>query len=240
MTCGVVALSLLSGQLQKAVTDFFYPRRCLGCGKVGSFLCVDCMKSLPRILPPFCQMCGKPEVAGGFCAGCWSDHCVIDSIRSPFRFDGVMRQAIHALKYSNLRAISSDLSRLMYHYFQTNNILCDIFVPVPLHPRRLRQRGYNQSALLAKGLSKLARLPVEEDSLRRDKDSIPQTRTTTVEERRNNVSDAFSCRDEKLRGTRVLLIDDVCTSGATLEACAVTLKLAGVESVCGLTLTREV
>jgi len=236
----VVALALLSGHLQDALIDFFYPRHCVGCGRTGSFLCVDCAKSLPRILPPACQKCGKPDVSGSFCPACWSAQLMVDFILSPFRFEGVIRKAIHSFKYGNLRAISTDLSRLMYDYFQASGLLCDVVVPVPLHPRRLRQRGYNQSALLAREFSRLSWLKVEEDCLKRCKDSAPQTKTATVEERKTNTSDAFVCKNEKLRAKRVLLIDDVCTSGATLDACAVALKVKGVESVCGLTLAREV
>jgi ComF family protein len=236
----VVALSLFSGQLQKVVIDFFYPRYCVGCGKLGSFLCMDCTKTLPRISSPTCQKCGKPETTGTYCAACWGTQLTIDSIRSPFRFEGAIRKAIHAFKYSNLRAICTDLSNLMHDYFQDSDLCCDVVVPVPLHLRRLRNRGYNQSALLARGLSRLAGLKVIENCLYRHKDSVPQTRTATVEERKTNTNDAFVCRIEELAAKRVLLIDDVCTSGATLEACAVALKEKGVESICGLTLAREV
>lgn len=231
---------LFSGQLQKAAIDFFYPRYCVGCGKIGSFLCVDCTKTLPRILPPACQKCGKPETTGIYCAVCWGNQLTIDSIRSPFRFEGVIRKAIHAFKYDNLRAICTDLALLMYDYFQDSDLSCDVIVPVPLHPHRMRYRGYNQSALLARELSRLARLKVADNWLRRNKDSMPQARTATVEERKANTIDAFVCQNEKNVDKRVLLIDDVCTSGATLEACAVALKADGVELVYGLTLAREV
>lgn len=115
----------------------------------------------------------------------------------------------------------------------------DILVPVPLHARRLRERGYNQSSLLAKGLAKLTGFPVVEYALFRSRDSLPQARTTNVEDRRRNVAGVFACRG-MLKGSHVLLIDDVCTSGATLEACAVALKAASAVSVWGLTLAREI
>jgi ComF family protein len=128
----------------------------------------------------------------------------------------------------------------MANYLQDNPVHGEVLVPVPLHLRRLRERGYNQSSLLAGELGKLIALPVIDDSLCRLKDSLPQARTTTVEERRRNVANAFACRDEKLSGRSVILIDDVCTSGATLESCAVALKAAGAVSVWGLTLAREI
>jgi ComF family protein len=150
-----------------------------------------------------------------------------------------MRQAIHELKYHNLRAICSSLAEFLAAYLQVNPVPGEVLVPVPLYPRRLRERGYNQSSLLARELGRLTALPVVEDSLYRSKDGLPQAKTATAEDRRRNVTDAFSCRDGKLSGKHVLLVDDVCTSGATLEACAVALKAAGAVSVWGLTLARE-
>ena len=116
----------------------------------------------------------------------------------------------------------------------------EVLVPVPLHSRRLRERGYNQSTLLARELGKLVVLPVIDNSLCRIKDSLPQARTTAIEERRDNVKGAFACRDEALKARNVILIDDVCTSGATLEACALALKAGGAIPVWGLTLAREI
>lgn len=113
-------------------------------------------------------------------------------------------------------------------------------MPVPLHRQRLRERGYNQSRLLAEGLGRLNDLPVVVDCLVRQKHTPPQARTSTVEERRDNVVDVFACRDDRLRGKQVLLIDDVATSGATLDACAAVLKASGAVSVWALTLAREV
>ena len=220
--------------------DFFFPRRCVGCEKTGAFLCDGCCQKLPRLLPPICQKCGKPESSGGLCAVCWGQQTKIDGIRAPFRFEGTVRQAIHELKYRNLKAISSCLAMLMANYLQDNPVHGEVLVPIPLHPRRLRKRGYNQSSLLAGELSKLTALSVIDDSLCRLKDSLPQARTTTVEDRVNNVKDAFACRDERLKGRSVILVDDVCTSGATLEACAGSLKAAGAVSVWGLTLAREI
>ena len=164
----------------------------------------------------------------------------IDGIRSPFRFEGVIRQAVYDLKYHNLRAISGCLAKLMASYLRETPIPADVLVPVPIHLRRLRERGYNQSILLARELGKLIDLPVVVDCLLRVKDSLPQARTTSVEQRQRNVTDAFVCNDKQLSGRHVLLIDDVSTSCATLEACARALKSAGVFSVYGLTLAREI
>lgn len=111
---------------------------------------------------------------------------------------------------------------------------------VPLHPKRLRERGYNQSQLLAKELAKLSGLPLLEDCLIRVRHSTPQARTTTVSERRKNVAGVFSCPNQRLEGKKVLLIDDVSTSGATLDDCARALKEAGASLVWGLVLAKEI
>jgi len=190
-------------------------------------------------MPPLCPRCGKPQPSGILCPGCVSWRAEIDGIRSPFRFDGVMRQAIHQLKYRNLRALAMPLAKLLQDYLVTNPMPGEVLVPVPLHPKRVRERGYNQSSLLAKELTKLTSLPVVDDCLIRQRHAPPQAKTSTVDERRSNVAHAFTCRNHRLQDKQVLLIDDVSTSGATFDACAAALKAAGASSVWGLTLARE-
>ena len=232
-------MAVWSEQLRELAVDFFFPARCIGCGKTGAFLCDSCLRALPRIAPPVCAKCGRPESTGALCPTCWGWQTQIDGIRSPFRFDGVIRQAVYELKYRNLRAIACCLAALLFGYLQANPVPGDVLAAVPLHIRRLRNRGYNQSSLIARELSKLTALPMVEGCMIRVKDSPPQARTETVDQRRFNVVDAFSCVDQRFRGKRIVLLDDVCTSGATLDACATVLKSAGAVSVWGLTLARE-
>ncbi len=220
--------------------DLLFPKRCIGCGKEGAFICYSCCNSLPRVMPPLCPRCGKPQPSGILCSSCVGWAAKIDGIRSPFRFDGVVRLAIYQLKYRNLRALAAFLAQLLNSYLIANPVPGEVLVPVPLHPKRLRERGYNQSSLLAKELSKLTSLPVVDDCLIRQRHTPPQARTSTVNERLSNVTDAFACRNQKLKNKRVVLIDDVATSGATLNACATALKAAGATSVWGLVLAREI
>jgi competence protein ComFC len=231
---------LRSGKLIELAVDSFFPRRCVGCDKVGGFLCPECLRKLPTLLPPLCPNCGRPQVSGIVCPDCRQRQTEIDGIRSPFRFDEVIRKAIHQLKYRNLKTISTCLAELLADYLRSNPLLGDALVCVPLHPRRLRERGYNQSSLLAKELGKRIDMPVIEDCLIRVKQAQPQVRAVDVAERRRNVDDAFLCRDERVSGKQIILIDDVCTSGATLESCAKALKNKGATSVWGLTLAREI
>ena len=131
------------------------------------------------------------------------------------------------------------LAQLLRDYLN-NPMPAEILVPVPMHPKRLRERGYNQSGLLARELGRLTNLPVVDDCLIRQRHAPPQARTSNVDERRSNIADAFTCRDHRLRDKQVLLIDDVATSGATLDACAAALKASGAISVWGLVMAREI
>ncbi len=226
-------------QVKTSVLDLLFPLHCIGCGSEGNLLCATCSQTLPRIKQPFCQGCGTPLKQGNLCPSCMGHPLSIDGIRSLFLFTGLVRQAVHEFKYRHIKAMSAPLGSLLADFLRTYPLPCDILVPVPLHPKRLRERGYNQAAMLAVELGRLSGKPLVEDRLVRQRDTITQARAASAMERRSNVYDAFTCQHE-LNGERVLLIDDVCTTGATLEACATALKAAGAASVWGLTVAREI
>ncbi len=227
-------------RLKRTALDLLFPCWCLGCGKGGELICPSCQHKLPRIKPPICPKCGGPQSSGIICPTCYSQRHEIDGIRSPFRFEAVIRQAIHQFKYRNLRAIAKPLANLLGDYLTAKPIPGEVLVPVPLHRKRLRERGYNQSELLSQELGKLFKLPVVADCLVRERHTSPQARATSVSERQSNVVNAFTNHNRRLQDKKVLLIDDVTTSGATLNACAAVLKAIGASSVWGLTLAREV
>ena len=236
-------------ELKGVALDFLFPRFCVGCGKEGRYICNSCRSSLARIEAPICLKCGKPllfstdsfEIGRLLCSNCVDWKADIDAIRSPFKFEGVIRKAVHEFKYRNLRAIAGQLASLLGEYLVTEcPISADVLVPVPLHSKRLKERGYNQSFLLANELSNFTGLPVNDSCLERNVYNVPQAKTKNVEERRQNVIGIFACKNGDLKDKKVLLIDDVTTSGATLNACAAALKTAGAASVCGLTLAREI
>ncbi|MDY6835128.1 MAG: ComF family protein [Chloroflexota bacterium] len=219
--------------------ELLFPSCCVGCGKGGEFLCKNCRQSLPVLMPPLCKKCGNSLPWDGCCTSCLRWELQIDGIRSPFRYEGIVREAVLQLKYHHLRAIAQELAQPLAEYFKRVSPPGDILFPVPLHPRRLRARGYNQSALLAEALGKLVGLPVEDRVLWRYVDTPPQARSDGAT-RRNNVLGAFRCNEKEVESRSVIVIDDVCTTGATLNACAETLKIAGVASVWGVALAREV
>ncbi len=227
-------------RLKGMALNLLLPQWCLGCGREGELICPSCRKNLPRVTSPICPRCGIPQSSGILCPGCVSWQQAIDGIRSPFRFGGVIRQAIHQLKYRNLRAITGTLAELLTDYITTNPIPGEVLVPVPIHQKRMRERGYNQSELLSRELGRLVKLPVVADCLTRQRHNPPQARTAGISERWSNVAAAFTCRDHRLKDKQIVLIDDVATSGATLDACASALKSAGASSVWGLTIAREV
>jgi len=234
-------LFIPSKRLSGVLLDLLFPQRCIGCQREGEIFCSACSGAAPHLQPPLCQHCGLPMADGlSLCHACRTHPLKLDGLRSVFYFEGVIRQSVHHLKYSNLRALAMPLALLMRDYLETVPLPGEILVPVPLHRRRLKERGYNQSALLAHELGRLANLPVLEGSLVRQRDTPPQARTTSAEERRYNVAEAFACADLRLKGKKVILIDDVATTGATLEAAAQALRNAGTSSVWTLTLAREI
>lgn len=222
-------------QLEKILLDFFFPPRCIGCGSEDGFLCPKCSQLLPRLEPPYCARCGIPTGGGGLCSQCIKLHA-INGIRSPFLYQGLAREAV--LRFKRFKALAEPLGGLSYHFLHSNPLPVDLLTAVPLHPRRIRERGYNQSLLLARELGGLSGLSLIEDCLLRLRNTPSQVRLNG-EERYTNVQGAFGCKDGRFQDKHVLLIDDVCTTAATLDACASALKEAGAISVWGLTLARE-
>ena len=134
-----------------------------------------------------------------------------------------------------MRPLAVHLGQLLTNYQMENRLPVEVIVPVPLHARRVKKRGYNQAALLAKEMSEGLGLPLARDSLVRVRSTVPQV-GLSARRRRDNVSGAFQCPQAHLKGQRVLLVDDVCTTGATLEACSIALQQTDVASVWGLVL----
>ena len=190
------------------------------------------------ITPPVCQRCGTP-ISGSQCKECAHNPLhAIDGIRSASYFeDNPIRSAIHFLKYRDHKAVASILGQILADTYYSYQLQADVILPVPLHSSRYKERGYNQCELLVKQLAVNLHLPIDTTALRRTRITKSQM-TLGISERHQNVREAFACQNDRLVGMRVLLIDDVCTTGSTLDACAAALKVSGVTSVWGLTLAR--
>ena len=152
-------------QLREVALDLLFPPSCAGCGARGAFLCASCTAALPPLKLPLCARCGKTISSGILCSECAGRSLPIDGMRSVLRFEGVARQAVLQFKYKGVKALAVPLAELLGEYLRAHPLPADVLVPVPLHPRRLRERGYNQSALLARELSRIASLRVTERTL---------------------------------------------------------------------------
>ena len=224
-------------RLGQILLDLLYPSRCVGCGQGGSLYCEACQALLCYLVPPICPACGLPVERPGVCRQCRKHPLRIDGIRSVAVYEGPLREAIHCYKYAYMRDLAPVLGDLLVALWHAAPVPVDVIVPVPLHRRRLRERGYNQSALLAIHLGRKVELPVLCDVLQRNRYTMSQV-DLGWRERRENVADAFSCVDRRLAGKHVLLVDDVCTTGSTLDACSVALRSGGARSVHAFTVAR--
>lgn len=225
-------------RLRRAALDLLFPPRCVICQRFGSCFCVDCQSRVTPLLPPVCEHCGRPLATAGVCRTCRRAESALAGIRAATLFDEPVRSAIHHLKYRNVRELARPLAALLSDTYARNPLPANQIVPVPLHRRRVRERGYNQAVLLARELGRRLELPVVQDVLVRARYTAPQV-GLGARERLENVRDAFRCPVGALSGQRVLLVDDVCTTGATLEACAEVLRRqGGAAAVWGLTVAQ--
>jgi len=219
-----------------AIIDAIYPPRCgaADCGRRGAWVCPDCDAALSRIVPPWCARCGAP--VGLAPCRCHELVPALAAVRSVAPFDGWLRDAIVAFKYRDEWARADHLGGLLVERLASLGPV-DAVVPVPLHPKRERRRGYNQAALLANRAGRRAHLP-SLDALARTRDT-PQQVGLEATARHANVAGAFAhCPDSDVAGKHLVLVDDVLTTGATLGACAETLLAAGAARVCAVTLAR--
>ena len=215
--------------------DVVYPRRCAGCGARGGWLCRRCEAEVPRFSPPLCAACGIPDVLG-ICR-CDELPPEIVRVRSIGAYGGWLRGAVVQVKYHGEWARASHLAPYLAHAC-ADLLPVDAVVPVPLHPSRRKQRGFNQTEKLAGELSRSIAAPVSL-LLQRTRRTTPQV-WLDAGKRQANVDGAFALAPGgDVAGLRLLLVDDVITTGATLGACARVLHAAGATSVCVVTVARE-
>jgi ComF family protein len=222
--------------LAYAALDLLFPPRCASCKRPGTMLCVDCVLAFEPVTGPLCTICGRPLQTEQTCKRC-APPPSIATIRSAFFFSGSARAAVHAFKYVRRRELAHPLARAMAQTMPHpagDTLLC----PVPLHEERWASRGYNQAELLAGALSNewaLEMLP--SSALRRTRNTATQV-TLNYGERQRNVGGAFAADRTAVEGRAILLVDDVCTTGATLFSCADALVDAGAREVRAVTFAR--
>ena len=220
------------------VVALLLPARCVGCSAPGGYVCPSCSRSMVRLQPPLCAECAMPGWRGT-CPACRSQALALDGVAVSLAYSGVAQKAVHALKYRNLRALAPQMAAVMAQALEDSALRAHAMVPVPLHPRQLRRRGYNQSALLATEVSRLRGIPVWNAALRRIHEGKPQATLSGRERRWANVADAFQ-GTTLAEGKDLMLVDDVMTTGSTLRAAAQALRSAGARSVRALVFARDV
>jgi ComF family protein len=232
-----------------AAADFFFPPLCLLCRNFlpapqEAYFCTSCSEAFPFIRGPLCPRCGIPfvsqEGADHLCSGCMKKEPAYDSARAVGIYDGTLKQAIHLFKYSSRPLLAAPLGDVLAR--QGRELLdtgFDVIMPVPLHARRIRQRGFNQSLALARRVGRLWGVAVAAEGLARTRWTDPQT-MLPERQRLRNVRDAFSCSRTAAAGKTVLLVDDVYTSGSTVNECARVLRRNGARRVDVLTLARTI
>jgi ComF family protein len=232
--------------LNQTVLHLLWPQVCAHCREdlpkdALSPLCLACRPALPPCSPPFCRRCCEPtRAARSHCERCSSRLFACSMIRAAFRYEGAAVSLVHAFKFRGRREAARTagewLGRVLHAFPELGRP--DALVPVPLHARRRRERGYNQAELIALGLSPLADAPVEELLVRR-RETRPLW-SLRREDRSAALRDAIACaKPDWAAGRRFWVVDDVCTSGASLEACAEALRAAGAASVMGVVFARQ-
>ncbi len=233
-------------RLLLATLDLFYPPHCEFCHQpiAHGLLCVECLRGIRWIQPPRCEVCSLPVCGRGgrafVCANCRTRQFHFQFAVCGCEAEGVVRQLIHRFKYHQVMRLEALLARLLFHAWRDPRIGADppeLLVPVPLHPLRERAREFNQAAVLAAALSNRTGIP-SRSVLRR---LVPTKSQTLLNrwQRRRNLKGAFALRQNKPLGpVHAMLVDDVLTTGSTLEECSKALLAGGARAVSAITVAR--
>lgn len=226
--------------LLKQIFSIFVPPICAHCKRSGSLICAECKARLPYLNGPICLRCGRPQMREvDQCWNCRHNSSSLQQVRATFTFDEPIKSIIYELKYHSVFALAEPLVELMLAHPVTWQNPAEMVIPIPLHPKRQRKRGYNQSALLAKQLNRHWHIPLDEKALQRVRYTRPQVGLNHAE-RQLNVADAFIANQNRVGGKHIMLIDDVFTTGATMSAAADALAQAGARSVVGYCVARTI
>lgn len=191
----------------------------MGVGKVP-YICDECWEAI-ELIDEFCEICGRPLThSGGVCKKCRETPPIFSKARAVARYNETIRQVIHLLKYKKKKVMLKYLSELINERLSDLLVIgdYDYLLPVPLHKKRLRKRGFNQARLLGKIIERSFGVKMDSRNLARIRDTLPQSNLETNEEKYQNVQEAFILRKpEKIRGKKILIVDDILTSGSTVS-----------------------
>lgn len=239
-------------KIKDLVLDILFPRFCLGCGTEGTYLCDDCRATLEISEHRYC-LCDKNSLRlpaqnkKGKCEKCNSKKLSGLYSALSYKEKPLTKKLIHFFKYPPyyIKDLAKPLTSLIIDHIlllneNPNLLLKDsILVPIPLDKKKMKQRGYNQSEELTKEISKIMKIPFLADVLIKTKTTLPQMKLSE-QERRENLKNVFACKNTPaIRGKKIFLIDDVYTTGSTMEECALTLKRAGAKEIWGIVVARD-
>lgn len=248
--------------------DLIFPKQCLGCGVESVYLCQNCFEAISVSKSIKCFFCGRRSPAGYVCQKCrQKNHPALAGLLVASDWQNILlRQVIYEYKYRFVRELAEPLGKIMIDFLVQNHLITKIapdgsgqqthqpknwptnqliLLPVPLHKRRLTWRGFNQAQFIAKQLANKLRITLQDDLLLRPRHTSPQMEIKDKKARVENIADAFTVnpafdakRNNPIKNKIVLLIDDICTTGATLEECARALKALRPKEIWGLVLAR--
>jgi ComF family protein len=217
--------------------EALFPSRCIGCQRRGTPLCLDCRAELPYLPSGLCARCSTHRTAAGACSACRRLSPTVSAIYAAFAYQGAARTAVVTLKFRSARYLAPLMGDLLCEHLESRPVRAELVVPVPLAPKRLRQRGFNQAALLAERVAPSLQGEVADVLRRADR---PAQVGLGAAQRLSNLAGAFECPDPAaIKGRNVVLVDDVVTTGATISACADTLADAGAGRVRVLVFARD-
>lgn len=219
------------------ILDLIFPPRCVNCNRVGSYLCRKCIQKIQYKPYQICGVCGRASIGGFTHPRCITPYG-IDGLYAAAAYTGPVKKAIHFLKYRYVRDLTAPLVNLLFPKLPEWLPRFDYLVPVPLHPKRERERGFNQSYIIAKALGDLMNVPVKRHILIKKRITVPQVNLEKIE-RQRNLSHAFSvCSPNRIENKIIAVIDDVGTTNATVSECAKVLKRGGADAVWGIVLAH--
>lgn len=226
------------------IIDILYPKFCINCKKEGFYLCDDCLSLIEIMDRAYCPFCFPAKSSTGTCLNCKKNH-YLDGLYFACSYENkTIKKLIHEFKYEPFVKDYSELFAflLISHLANLKKTFSDfkefVVIPVPIYIKKKKARGYNQAEEIAKQFAKYLKLEVLTDILIKTKNTVSQTELTK-EQRKENIKNAFLIKEsQEIKNKNILLIDDVFTSGATLDECSKTLKEAGVKEVWGMAIAR--
>ncbi len=218
--------------------DLVYPPQCIQCKKIGYRICPTCWQQRIYFSEKICAVCGSPLQENSICLGCATESQRFEKIRSLGPYQGILRSFILAMKFKRDLGLPELILPDLVALIEKSGFPVDCLIPVPLSKKRLKQRGYNQVVLWGIPLGKVLGIPFNTTILTQTKETASQV-SLSAEERWKNIRGAFSVDIDQVEGKDILILDDVITTGATLDECARVLRKAGARKISALTIARS-